>query len=408
MGNRIMSKKVQHLKSLATVVWVLFVVGRGSVATAGEKAIRVVEAVRELAASLKTPNRYALVIGVGQYADNRIPKLPAGANDARWLAARYLPAALDAIETPQQRVIRLEREARERGDREKSQRFASLLAQARAMDNRQDGKEALQLLEETLQLHPGDADVRRLETKIAAHFDPNAGDVVTNSLGMRLVWIPPGEFLMGSPTNEEGRYDDEGPRHRVTLTKGFYLGVHEVTQRQWRTVMGDNPSHFKGDDLPVESISWEEAVEFCRKLSTKEGVEYRLPTEAQWEYACRAGTTSRYNFGDSEVSLGEYAWYGGNSDGRTHPVGQKKANAFGLYDMHGNVWEWCQDWFGSYAGGPVTDPLGPASGANRVGRGGGWYNNAGGCRSADRGAGAPGLRDVSVGLRLARSMPSCP
>ncbi|MCU0918535.1 MAG: bifunctional serine/threonine-protein kinase/formylglycine-generating enzyme family protein [Planctomycetes bacterium] len=231
---------------------------------------------------------------------------------------------------------------------------------------------------------------------------------ITNSIGMKLVWIPPGEFLMGSPQSEEGRFDGEGPQHRVTLTRGFYLGVYEVTQRQWLSVMGRNPSGFQGDDLPVETVSWEEAVEFCRKLSVKEGVAYRLPTEAEWEYACRAGTTGRYGFGDSDSSLGEYAWYESNSGNQTHAVGQKRPNAWGLHDMHGNVWEWCQDWYGEYASGSVPDPLGPASGGDRVSRGGSWLNGARDCRSAFRAWDTPDDRGSYLGFRLARTTPSYP
>jgi len=165
----------------------------------------------------------------------------------------------------------------------------------------------------------------------------------TNSIGMRLVLIPPGEFQMGSPAGDGVASSDEKPHHNVRITKPFYLGVCEVTQEQYERVMAQNPSRFKGDpQRPVGYVSWTGAAEFCRKLSEKEGVTYRLPTEAEWEYACRAGTTTRYCFGDDEASLGEYAWYG--SVGR-YPVGEKTPNAWGLCDMHGNVWEWCADWY---------------------------------------------------------------
>jgi len=192
---------------------------------------------------------------------------------------------------------------------------------------------------------------------------------------MKLVLIPAGKFMMGSPDSEQGHRGNEGPQHEVIITKPFYMGVTEVTQAQYEAVMGMNPSKFKGPTNPVEMVSWEEAVEFCRKLSEKTGKTLRLPTEAEWEYACRAGTKTRFSFGDSASALGDYAWYGSNSGNKTHPVGQKKPNAWGLYDMHGNVWEWCADWYGSYPSGSLTDPQGPGSGSLRVVRGGSWRLN---------------------------------
>ena len=228
-----------------------------------------------------------------------------------------------------------------------------------------------------------------------------AGDPIVNSIGMSLVQIPAGTFTMGD--------DDETP-HQVTLTKGFELGVYEVTQEQYEQVMGSNPSEFKGPQNPVEMVSWDEAVEFCRKLSAlpaeqSVGYVYRLPTEAEWEYACRAGTTSKYSFGDSESELGDYAWYRDNSGGTTHPVGQKKPNGFGLYDMHGNVWERCQDWYGDYPKGSTTDPTGAASGSGseRVIRGGSWYFYSDEFRSADRNSLPPDLRGYGLGFRVLRS-----
>ena len=172
-------------------------------------------------------------------------------------------------------------------------------------------------------------------------------NVITNSIGMKLVLIPAGEFLMGSPESDSDAPDEEKPQHKVRISKPFYLGVTEVTQEQYERVMGENPSRFKGDpQRPVEKVSWEDAVAFCRKLSEKEGRTYRLPTEAEWEYACRAGSQTKWSFGDDDSALKEYAWYLDNADSTTHPVAQKKPNAWGLYDMHGNVWEWCQDWYG--------------------------------------------------------------
>ncbi len=239
--------------------------------------------------------------------------------------------------------------------------------------------------------------------------DVHRGDVITNTIGMNLVYIPAGEFMMGSSSDEKDRYNAEGPQHRVKISKGFYMGVYEVTQGQYQAVMGNNPSNFKGDNLPVELVSWEMAVEFCRKLSQKEGKTYRLPTEAEWEYACRAGSTTRFCFGDSDSILGDYAWYGYDyawgyeeSGKQTHPVGQMKPNGFGLYDMHGNVWEWCQDWYdGSYySQNPEVDPQGPSSGQYRVLRGGSWENSPRHCRSAYRNGNTPDSRYSGSGFRV--------
>ncbi len=210
-----------------------------------------------------------------------------------------------------------------------------------------------------------------------------------NALGMSFVRIPAGTFEMGLSA-----------RHTVTISQAFYLGVHTVTQGQWEAVMGDNPSSFKGKNRPVEQVSWRDVQEFIRRLKAQEdgGDGYRLPTEAEWEYACRAGTT-----GDYAGDLDAMAWYSDNSGGETHPVGRKAPNAFGLYDMHGNVWEWVADWYGDYPSGAVTDPKGPESGSDRVVRGGGWYGPARYARSADRDDGAPGLRVSNLGFRLVRT-----
>ena len=213
-----------------------------------------------------------------------------------------------------------------------------------------------------------------------------------NSIGMQFKLIPAGTFTMGDSTGDE----DESP-HEVILTKPLKMGVHEVTQTQYEQVMGVNPSYFKGAENPVEKVSWEDAVEFCRKLSElpaekAAGNVYRLPTEAEWEHACRAGTTTKFSFGDDASNLGDYAWHRENSGRTTHPVGGKQPNAWGLYDMHGNVWEWCQDVYGDYSSGAVTDPTGPASGSGRVYRGGRWGSTAVICRSAYRFRYGPSFR----------------
>ncbi len=238
---------------------------------------------------------------------------------------------------------------------------------------------------------------------------PPSVSETTNTIGMEFVLIPAGEFDMGSPSDEEGRWSGEGPVHHVTIEDPFYMGKSEVTQAQWRAVMGDNPSFFSDDDdLPVETVSWDDVQSFITKLNDKEGTDkYRLPSEAEWEYACRAGTTTRYSFGDSESELGDYAWYSSNSGSQTHPVGQKKANPWGLYDMHGNVYEWVQDcWHSDYNGAPTDGSAWVVAcelgyyGASRLFRGGSWRRYAGSCRSACRRHVDPRDRDFILGFRL--------
>jgi formylglycine-generating enzyme required for sulfatase activity len=232
----------------------------------------------------------------------------------------------------------------------------------------------------------------------------------TNSLGMKFVWIKPGTFMMGSPKEEEGRYDKE-TQHKVTLTTGFYMGVYSVTQEQWQEVMDNNPSQFKGEkNLPVECVSWDDCQEFIKKLreKAKDRKAYRLPTEAEWEYGCRAGTTTPFHFGET-IST-EQANYDGNSiygEGKkgvyrkkTTPVGTFPANAWGLHDMHGNLFQWCQDWYDDYPKNDVIDPKGPEKGKGRVLRGGCWSNFPGFCRSAHRSWLVPGYRNDGYGLRV--------
>ena len=228
------------------------------------------------------------------------------------------------------------------------------------------------------------------------------------------VRIEPGTFMMGSPSGEHGRWKDER-QHEVTLTRGFFMKATEVTQGEYKALMGNNPSRFKscGENCPVEQVNWREAVDYCQALTRSEGLEecygdgrrlksldcagYRLPTESEWEYAARAGTTGA-RYGD----LSEIGWCNGS---RTHAVGQKKANAWGLYDMIGNVDEWTGDWYGSYPSGPVTDPLGRDSGSSRVRRGGSWGRGARRCRAANRISISPSIRDVGLGFRPVRSSP---
>jgi formylglycine-generating enzyme required for sulfatase activity len=222
---------------------------------------------------------------------------------------------------------------------------------------------------------------------------------------LEMVLIPAGQFLMGSSDSDKDARGAEKPQHQVRITKPFYLGKYEVQQEQWEAVMGNNPSYFKGPKNPVEAVSWNDCQHFLDKLNKRQGNpagKFVLPTEAKWEYACRAGSKTRYCFGDDASKLDEYAWYGKNSDGKTHPVGEKKPSAWGLYDMHGNVWEWCQDWYGDgyYAKSPTDDPTGPATGSYRVIRGGSWISPAGGCRSAGRCRFLPGIRFYFLGFRV--------
>jgi formylglycine-generating enzyme required for sulfatase activity len=245
-------------------------------------------------------------------------------------------------------------------------------------------------------------------------------EVKTRKTGILFRLIPAGSFTMGSPPGETDRAGNETP-HQVTLTKAFYCGTYEVTQGQWEQVMGSNPSYFKGAgrNAPVEQVSWVHCQAFVKKLCRMEGVPegtYRLLTEAEWEYACRGGTQTVFCYGnDLDARLANFNGnhpygQGGKGEPRqtTVPVGSFPPNAFGLYDMHGNVWEWCQDWFGEYARGSVTDPRGPASGDAGVSRGGGWDFDARYCRSACRLRYAHAFRCLYVGLRLARTTPSYP
>ena len=298
-------------------------------------------------------------------------------------------------------------DAVENGDAEAAR---TAIAQARALDASSPG---IARAEEAL---------RRLES-----------EGLLNSIGVRLKRIPAGSFQMGSPSSEYKRDGDER-QHRVTLSRAFFLGVTEVTQAQWRAVMGNNPSHFSGDDRPVEKVSWLDAVEFCNRLSWREELRpayrisgddvswnesadgYRLPTEAEWEYACRAGTTTPFSFGQNitpnQVNYdGNHPYRSGlraRYRQRTVEAGSLPANDWGLHEMHGNVYEWCWDSYGSYPSNSVTDPTGPQSGSFRVLRGGSWFSNAWRCRSTNRANLTPDIRSYYLGFRLVRSAPKAP
>ena len=210
---------------------------------------------------------------------------------------------------------------------------------------------------------------------------------------MEFVKISSGSFMMGGDKS-----DGEKPVHKITISNDFYMGKYEVTQAQWKAVMSSNPSNFKGDNLPVEQVSWDDAQEFIKKLNAKGEGTYRLPTEAEWEYAARSGTT-----GDYAGNLDAMAWYSTNSGNKTHEVGTKQANGWGLYDMHGNVWEWCADWYGAYSSSAQTDPTGATSGSVRVFRGGGWFSDAVYLRSAIRNYNSPSYRGSVLGFRVVRN-----
>ncbi len=247
-------------------------------------------------------------------------------------------------------------------------------------------------------------------------FDPEASTnprrfyraVPMSHTGME--FVPPGSFRMGSPTNEVGRHEDEGPQTTVMLTRGFFMARNKVTQREYQFVVGTYPSAFKGDDeRPVETISWEDATNYCGQLTVRERAArvipsncvFRLPTEAEWEYACRGWTTTRYSYGDDPdySGLADHAWYRKNSGLITHAVGMKLPNPWGLYDMHGGLWEWCLDWYGPYPGGSLVDPRGPVTGTYRVFRGGSWGCEPWDCRSASRDANPEGQTGY-VGFRV--------
>ena len=241
---------------------------------------------------------------------------------------------------------------------------------------------------------------------------PTAPKAFVNSIGMKMLPIPAGTFMMGSPTTEVNRGDDE-KQHEVTIGRSFFLGETEVTQSQWITIMETKPWRGKsyvreGDNYPATYVSWTESVEFCERLSRKEGKTYSLPTEAQWEYACRGGDKRTiYSFGDNALGLKDYAWFWGNAKVRgeeyAHLVKQKRPNSFGMYDIHGNVGEWCSDWHDPkyYESSPSRDPIGPSTGSVRVLRGGGWGYDESVCRSANRYSGTPGNRDYDHGFRVA-------
>ncbi len=240
-------------------------------------------------------------------------------------------------------------------------------------------------------------------------------NIITNSLGVKFVRIPAGSFSMGSAHDVKQAGFDEMPQHSVTISRSFYMSEHEVTQREWQTVMGDNPSAFsQGDLYPVQHIRWSEALDFIEKLNKREGLScprklnyrpgcYRFPTEAEWEYTARAGTTTLWSCGDDESCLQDHAWYKANSDIQPHPIKRKRPNPWGLYDMHGNVWEMVWDWKGPYPTEAVIDPIGAKSSTHGVLRGGSFSREAAFLRTTKRYYGGEGMRYGSVGFRLVKN-----
>ena len=237
--------------------------------------------------------------------------------------------------------------------------------------------------------------VKRVATKASY----SNGTLTVNGIKYNMVWVDGGTFRMGATSEQGSEISDEKPVHSVTLS-GYYIGKTEVTQALWQAVMGSNPSYFEGDDLPVEQVSWDDCQEFIRKLNSLTGQNFRLPTEAEWEFACRGGNNSRgYKYSGSNY-IDNVAWYWDNSGKKTHPVATKSPNELGIYDMSGNVFEWCCDWYGDYSSGVQTNPKGRYDGLWRVLRGGSWDDNAKGCRSSNRTCNSPGYRADYLGLRL--------
>jgi formylglycine-generating enzyme required for sulfatase activity len=292
------------------------------------------------------------------------------------------------------------------------------LAEMKVHFRGQGPKEVLPILSASRQLSAAaEAAIEQARLSNAESSEAQADKGMTNSIGMKLMPIAKGKLQMGSGVKELGAWHAE-PRHEVTLTRDYYLGAFEVTQAQYLKVMGNNPSYFQGEQVngidssnhPVDQVSWEDAVEFCKRLSElpeerAAGRVYRLPTEAEWEYACRAGGNAPFGFGGLELAE-DYGWFNSNSKGMSQPVGQKNRSDWGLYDMHGNVMEWCSDWAGDYPVGAVSDPTGPKEGDLRMKRGGDWMRPAvlgkSGCRMNGF---PPDTRSNYVGFRVAMSAP---
>ena len=300
-------------------------------------------------------------------------------------------------ESPKHREARLAAEAKAKAEQEERERKAQadqIAKEAQKLLQNKEYDEALAKIDEALNMYPDNDDYKQVKQGIEAAKDPfstegrKAGDRATkviNGVEFAFRWCPAGTFTMGDSSSVS--------THTVILTKGFWMMETEVTQRQWKAIMGNNPSEFKGKDLPVETISWDDCQHYCKRCSEL-GLPIKLPTEAQWEYACRAGTTGSY-----AGNLDEMVWYRSNIGEKTHPIGTKNPNVWGLYDMHGNVSEWCEDWMANYPSVKASDPHGPLYGNYRVVRGGCWYDGSGSCTSSFRDCYAPHLAYKYVGFR---------
>ncbi len=329
------------------------------------------------------------------------------------MASKVIPDD-DAIISARKRLETAEKESAKNAheinqplDQARRKEFETRLAEGRNALTAGDQAQAINAFKKALNIFPQNASARSgLEKAQAMADESNQESTILTPLKMKFVYIKPGSFHMGSPETESERDDDE-ERHKVILSRGFWLQTTEVTQGQWRAVMDKNPSHFSdcGDECPVENISWQDTQIFIKRLNKREDkLFYFLPSEAQWEYAARAGSDSKFCFGDLDSTLAEFSWYDGNAGGTPHPVATKQSNAWGLYDMHGNVWEWCRDWYGNYATETVTDPIGHLSGHNRIFRGGSWFVDGKKCRSAVRQALSPENRNFYLGVRLAAQL----
>ena len=336
-----------------------------------------------------------------------------------WATLKSDAEAILALKKDHSEAISLRDEAQIEMDKQVMlEKIEKYLEEARIAKYEKDWTTLKSKAEAILALEAGHSEASQLKELAIAELMPKEGEPIVvqfdKGVTLEMVWIKPGNFKMGSSKRERGREKTE-IQHEVTLTKGYWIGIYEVTQAQYKFVMNTNPSKFQGGDLPVECVSWNEAMEFCRKLTEQErtagrlplGYAYTLPTEAQWEYACRAETTTALNSGmklRSEAgvcsNLDKVGWYDKNSDGKTHLVGQKQPNNWGLYDMHGNVWEWCLDWYEDYSTSSVTDSTGSDTGSTRVNRGGSWSSSAKFCRSANRGSCTPDFRCDLIGFRV--------
>lgn len=353
---------------------------------------------------------------LARMADNRVPEPEfKPANATRRTSTTPAPQ-LDSGELANRltklREIAEHQRAEAKGVEEAEQRrrddeFATL---SRLLVEQLDAKayqDARKTVTELLERRPDDSHAREAQGLIVHHLAAIGGDnsllILPGGVIMEFVQIVPGTFMMGSPGSEPYRMYDE-LQHAVTLTKDFWLGKYPVTQAQWQAVIGSNPSHFQGDaQRPVDTVSWNDCQLFLQRLAAQGQGEFRLPTEAEWEYACRAGSTKAFCFGDDDSQLAGYAWYRANSGNRTHPVGQKSPNAWGLYDMHGNLSEWCQDWYGTYSHDAVIDPMGASSGLFRVTRGGTFGDDSRFCRAASRCWVSPdSANNVCLGFRILR------